>query len=146
MTEKDSYLLLLISELLDMIRQAKYITKFDVQQEYYNVCLREGDKYKAVFRTNQGLFEPTVMPFRLTNTPVTFQRFINHILADLINTRQVIVYLNDILIFANLLAQHNCLVQQVLKIIHKHYLFLKESKCEFAKTSIEYLSYIIREG
>ena len=37
MMEKDSYPLQLISELLDMVRQAKYITKFDVQQGYYNV-------------------------------------------------------------------------------------------------------------
>ena len=104
MIEKDSYSLPLISELLDIVRQAKYITKFDMQQGYYNVHLREGDEYKAAFRTNQGLFKPTVIPFGLTNTPTIFQRFINHILADLINTRQVVVYLNNILIFADSLA------------------------------------------
>ena len=86
------------------------------------------------------------MPFGLTNALATFQRFMNHILADLINTRQVVVYLDDILIFANLLTQHNHLVWQVLKILCKHCLFLKESKCKFAKTSIEYLDHIIREG
>ena len=70
----------------------------------------------------------------------------NHILADLINTRQVIVYLDNILIFANSLAQYNHLVCQVLKTLHKYHLFLKESKCKFAKTLIEYLSHIIGEG
>jgi hypothetical protein len=38
------------------------------------------------------------MPFDLSNTPATFQEFINEVLKDLIATGLVLVYLNDILI------------------------------------------------
>ena len=43
-----------------------------------------GDQEKAVFLTKQGLFEPTVMFFRLTNSPATFQTIMNHIFRDLV--------------------------------------------------------------
>src|SRR5258708_21077937 len=47
--------------------------------------IKEGDEWKAVFRTNQGLFEPTVMFFGLCNSPVMFQMMMNDILRDFIH-------------------------------------------------------------
>jgi len=38
-----------------------------------------------------GSFEPTVMSFRRTNSPATFQVMINEILEDLINKGKVAV-------------------------------------------------------
>ena len=64
----------------------------------YNICIKEGDKHKAVFITNQGLFEPTVMFFRLTNSPATFQTMMNVIFAKEIAKGWLIVYMDDILI------------------------------------------------
>ena len=46
-------------------------------QQYLH--LKEGDEGKAVFPTHKGLFEPMVMFFRLTNSPVTFQMMMNTI-------------------------------------------------------------------
>ena len=34
--------------------------------------IKEGDEWKAAFTTLEGLFEPTVMFFGLTNSPATF--------------------------------------------------------------------------
>jgi hypothetical protein len=45
-----------------------------------------------VFQTNQGLFEPTVMFFRLTNSPATFQAMINTLFHDLILQGKVVIY------------------------------------------------------
>ncbi len=84
MTIKNRYLLPLISELIDKLRGAKYFTKLDVRWGYNNVQIREGNEEKAAFRTNRGLFEPTVMFFRLTNSPATFQWMMNDIFRDLI--------------------------------------------------------------
>jgi hypothetical protein len=60
-----------------------------------NVHIKEGDEWKAAFRTNRGLFEPLVMFFRLTNSPVTFQTMMNDIFQDLISEGQVCVYLDN---------------------------------------------------
>ena len=43
----------------------------------YNVRIKEGDEWKAVFSMSEGSFEPTVMFFGLTNSPATFQAMMN---------------------------------------------------------------------
>ena len=77
MTVKNRYPLPLIQELLDKLKGARYFTKLDVRWGYNNVRIAEGDEWKAAFRTNRGLFEPTVMFFGLTNSPATFQAMMN---------------------------------------------------------------------
>ena len=46
---------------MDKIKDRKYFTKLDIQWGYNNVQIKEGDKWKAAFKTNQGLFKPTVI-------------------------------------------------------------------------------------
>jgi len=99
MTIKNKYPLPLIPELIDQLRGAKYFTKLDVRWGFNNVWIKEGDEWKAAFRTNRGLFEPLVMFFGLTNSPATFQTMMNEIFEDMISEGVVVVYLDDILIF-----------------------------------------------
>ena len=82
--------------------------------------IREGDKYKTVFQTNQGLFEPLIMLFGLTNSPATFQTMMNNIFHDLIAKGVVCIYLNDILIFTKTLEEHHCIVHLVLECLYQH--------------------------
>ncbi len=71
--------MMLISELVNQLRGAKYFTKLDVRWGFNNVRIQEGDEWKADFRTNRGLFEPLVMLFGLTNSPATFQTMMNEV-------------------------------------------------------------------
>jgi len=52
-----------------------------------------------------GLFESLVMMFGLCNALATFQTFMDTKLADLIDTGHVVVYLDNILIFAHTIAK-----------------------------------------
>ena len=61
MMVKNRYPLPLIQELIDKLKQSRVFTKMDVCWGYNNIHIAEGDKWKAAFRTNKGLFEPTVM-------------------------------------------------------------------------------------
>jgi len=49
---KNKYPLPLIQELIDKVQGAKYFTKLDIQWGYNNVRIKEGNKWKAAFRTN----------------------------------------------------------------------------------------------
>jgi hypothetical protein len=119
MTIKNRYLLPLISELLNKLRGVKVFMKLDIHWGYNNVQIKEGDEWKVAFRTNQGLFEPLVMFFGLTNSLATFQTMMNDVLWDLINEGKVIVYLDDILIFMENLEEHRTIVKQVLDTLQK---------------------------
>ncbi len=146
MTIKNRYPLPLISELMDKLRGAKYFSKLDVRWGYNNVRIKTGDEWKAAFRTNRGLYEPTVMFFGLTNSPATFQWMMNDIFKDLIASGKVTIYLDDILIMSKTKEEHRQITRRVLATLRKHKLFLKAEKCEFEVLETEYLGVIISEG
>ena len=110
---------------------------------FNNVRIKEGDEWKAAFRTNCGLFEPLIMYFGLTNSPATFQTMMDEIFEDLISEGVVVVYLDDILIFTETLDEHRRITRRALELLEKHKLYLRADKCEFEKTTVEYLGVII---
>ena len=50
------------------------------------------------FITPEGSFEPTVMFFGLKNSPATFHIMINKIFWDLINTREVVSFMDNVIV------------------------------------------------
>jgi Reverse transcriptase (RNA-dependent DNA polymerase) len=98
------------------------------------------------FKTNRGLFEPTVMFFRMCNFPATFQAMMDDIFMTMIDNKLVIVYMDDILIFADTKEELERITKLVLEKLQEHDLFLQAKKCEFCQTRIEYLGMIIKEG
>jgi len=72
-TIKDKMTLLLIGEVIDKLKEAKYFNKLDLIWRYNNIRIKEGDEWKVAFLMNKGLFEPQVMYFGLCNFPGTFQ-------------------------------------------------------------------------
>jgi RNase H-like domain found in reverse transcriptase/Reverse transcriptase (RNA-dependent DNA polymerase) len=142
---KNKYPLPLISKLINKLQGAKYFTKLNVHWGFNNVHMKEGDKWKAAFRMNCGLYKFLVMFFGLTNSPATFQTMMDGIPEELITEGIVVVYLDNILIFTKTVEEHQKIVQRVLGVLQTHGLSLKPEKCEFEKTSIEYLGVVISQ-
>jgi Reverse transcriptase (RNA-dependent DNA polymerase) len=115
LTIKNNYPLPLIANIVDKLKDACLFTKFDIRWGYNNVRIKDGDEWKAAFKTNHGMFEPLVMFFGLTNSPATFQSMMNSIFGDLITTGKVFIYMDDILIATATLEEHRDLVRQVLQ-------------------------------
>ncbi len=92
------------------------------------------------------MFEPLVMYFGMTNAPGAFQSLMNEIFRDLIMNNQLVVYLDDILIFSKTLDEHRKFVREVLRRLRLHDLYLKPEKCKFEKLETEFLGLIISEG
>ena len=119
---------------------------------YNNVCIKEGDKHKAMFKTCYGLYEPMVMFFGLTNSPATFQTMMNHIFHSIIAKHELLstsirVYMDDIAIATQTNDQdHMVAVHDVLAITAEHDLYFKLKKCLFHIPSIDYLGVIFEKG
>ena len=94
------------------------------------------------FRTRYGHYEYTVMPFRLTKALATFQELINNVLRPYLDIF-VIAYLDDILIYLENKEQHTKHVKQVLRALDEYSLRLKLKKCEFYKTKVNFLGYVV---
>ena len=114
-TEPDRFPIPLLQEMIDKVQKAKLFSKVDIREGFYNICVAEGDEWKVAFKTNSGLYKPTVMQFGLKNTPAVFQRMMNMQFADIIAQGNVIIYFDDILIATkDDLEAHRRAVGQVL--------------------------------
>ena len=131
---------------MDKLKGAKYFTKLDVWWGYNNIQIREGDEWKAAFKTNRGLFEPMVMFFGMCNSLATFQSMMDSIFIEVIEEGVTIVYMDDILIYAMTPELLEKYTKRILQKLQDHNLFLKAKKCEFNKTKMEYLGLVVEEG
>jgi len=141
-TKKNHYPIPLINDLINRLKDAKVYMKIDLWVGYNNIHIAPGHEYKTAFRTCYGLFEYLVMPFGMTNSPTTFQYFMNDIFHDMTDIF-VIIYLDNILIFSKNLDEHKIHIQKVLERLQEHNLHAKPEKCKFHTTSVEYLGIII---
>ena len=126
-----------------------------MQWGYNNVRIKDGDQWKVAFITNQGLFEPTVMFFGLTNSLATFQTMMNTIFAAEMAEGWLTIYMDNIAIHtkpelgetdAQHKEQHWQRVSKVLSILQHHNLFLKLEKCTFEQLSIDFLGIVVNQG
>jgi hypothetical protein len=114
-------------ELQDRVRGAKIFTKVDLKNSYNLIWIKYGDKWKMAFKTWYGLYEYTIMPFGLSNTPATFQNMMNHIFQDLLDLG-LIVSLDNILIYAETEEEHDHIITEVLKYLAENGLAISQDK------------------
>jgi hypothetical protein len=97
---------------------------------YNHIRIVEGEEWKTAFRTKFRHFKYLVMPFRLTNAPASFKRFIEEVLHKVLHCF-VVVYLDNILIFSENKNKHVEHVKEVLWELQKANIKLKLKKYEF---------------
>jgi len=90
-----------------------------------------------------GSFEPTVMFFRITNSPVTFQAIMNEILRDLINKEKVAAFVDNVLVGTEIKEGHDEIVEEILRRLEKNDLYVKPEKCIWKVRKIGFLGVII---
>ena len=145
-TIKDKTPLPLIGEVINKLKEAKYFNKLDLIWGYNNVRIKEGDEWKAAFLTNKELFKPPVIYFRLCNSPGTFQRMMNSIFQELLHEGVLANYMDDLVILARTMEELEERTIRFLKIVEKHNLCFKQSKCNFNMEEIPILEMIVEKG
>ncbi len=145
----------LIPQVIDRLRGCTLFTKVDVRWGYNNIHIKEGDEWKAAFLTPEGLFEPTVMFFGLTNSPTTFQMMMNTIFRTEVAQGWLSVYMDDIAVHTKPEGQeteqqhvfhHRQYVHHMLNKLEQNDLYLKPEKCNFEQKEIDYLGVIVGNG
>jgi len=123
-------------------------SKFDIRWGYNNIRIREGDEWKGAFKTRQGLFEPKVMFFGMSNLPASFQRFINtHIMEEFgrkfreMGRRCLKNYMDDFGLGTLLkdIDVHIQMIHFLFNLLAKHGLHLKLSKSIFIQPQMDFL-------
>lgn len=104
-TVKDRFPLPLIEDILETVGSAKVFSKLDLMADYHQIRMANEDIAKTAFSSDSGHYEWTVMPFRLTNAPATFQKFMNNILAP-VRGKCAMMYIDDIIIYSATKEEH----------------------------------------
>ena len=115
----------LILDLIDNIEKKEIFTKMDLRWDYDNVRIKKGNEWKAAFSMSDGVFEPMVIFFRLTNLPVTFQVMMNDLLRDMIKVGDIAVFIDDVMVGTETEEEHDDILKEVLKRMVENDLFIK---------------------
>jgi len=83
------------------------------------------------------------MFFGLTNSPATFQAMMNELLRDLINTRKVAAFIDDVIIGTEIEEGHDELVAEVIKRLEENDLYVKLEKCRWKVREVGFLGVVI---
>lgn len=138
----DSYPLPNITDILDKLGHSIYFTTLDLASGFHQIELDPKDIPKTAFSTPYGHYEFLRMPFGLKNAPATFQRAMDSVLYGLQGER-CFVYLDDIVIFASSLHEHEQKLTEVFERLRQHGLKIQPDKCEFLRKEVAYLGHII---
>ena len=92
---------------------------------------------------NKDIFEPQVMYFELCNSLETFQRMMNSIFQELLHEGVLANYMDDFIILTKTIKELKEQMIRFLKIVEKHNLCFKRSKCNFNMEEIPILGVII---
>ena len=140
---KINYPLPLILNIIENIGTKKMFIKMDLRQEYNNMRIKEGNKWKAVFTTPEELFKLIVMFLGLTNSLATFQTIMNELLRDLINIEKVESFIDDIVVEMESEEEHDELVKEILRRLEENDLYVKLEKYRQKVRKVDFLGVVI---
>ena len=120
----------------------RYFTTLDLVRGYYQVPLDPETAEYTAFSSTRNHYQFKRLSFGLTNAPAAFQREMQVVLREF-NSKQVVVYLDDILVMGRTFEEHLHLVEKVLLTLEEHGMKIKPSKCSFLKEEVKFLGHMV---
>ena len=136
----DVYPLPRVEDLFATLAGGKAFTKLDLAQAYQQIPLEESSKQYVTINTHKGLFRYNRLPFGVSAAPSIFQRIMENLLQGI---PHVSIYLDDILITGTTETEHLNTLDEVLSRLVTAGFKLKQKKCGFLLSSVEYLGHKI---
>ena len=143
-TINDSYPLPNIADILDQLGNSQYFSTFDLASGYHQVLLKPEDRYKMAFSTPNGHWQFVKTPMGLAPAPATFQRMMETLLRGL-QYAEMLVYLDDIIVYAKDLQDHERKLELLFERLISANLKLQPDKVQFLRKEIAFSGHVISE-
>ncbi|MBW0467774.1 hypothetical protein O181_007489 [Austropuccinia psidii MF-1] len=135
-TKVERYPIPMIPHALDKLEKAKYITKMDCMKGSH----QDGDKPNSIkllrIICHMGIYEYTRIPFGIQNAPAHFQRMMDTIFQEEILEGWMVVYIDDIIIYSEILEDHVNYIGRVLSKCTPINLKISLKKCNFGQEEL----------
>ncbi len=141
-TIPDQYTTPCIEDALNALTGSQWFSVLDLRSGYYQIAMSEEDKEKTAFICPLGFFQFERMPQGITGAPATFQRLMEKAVGDM-NLLQVLVYLDDVIVFGKTLEEHEDRLLKVLDRLGEVGLKLSVDKCQICLPRVKYLGHIV---
>lgn len=135
---------ILLEEVFHRIEKAKWFSKLDIKNAFWQIELEEECKLFTGFILETQTYVFNRLPFGLKTSGASFTRAISTILGPLLEER-TIVYLDDILIATETLEGHTIVMSEVLRRLQEKGVVLNSGKCEFLQHRVKLLGHHFEE-
>jgi hypothetical protein len=136
----------LVEDVIDQLGKSVWFTALDLQSGFWQIRMAQEDMKKTALITKTGLYDWTVMPFRLKNATSTFTRTMSEVFKDLGNTF-LKVFVDDLNVHSETWNDHIRHLDAVLSKLREINLKFNPSKCSIVAKSITFLGHVVsKEG
>ena len=118
-------------------------TVCDGYSGYFQIRIAKEDQKRTTFITPWGCFAYRVMPFGLTTSLVTFQRFVTHVFQPFFG-KSIRVFIDDFCIYSSQL-HHLGNVREGFSQLHQLGGQLNVYKCHIGESQVSLLGHIISQ-
>ena len=139
---KDPFPMPWIDQLVDATVGHPRMSFLDAFQGYHQIPLALDDQEKTAFVTLIGNYHYKVMPFSLKNAGSTYQRMMTKMFEPQLGI-SIEVYVDDMVVKSKVVSKHVGDLTSIFKILRKHKLRLKASKCSFGVGLGKFLGYMV---
>ncbi len=138
--KREQYPMKTIEEVISQMPNAKFFSKLDATQGYWQVRLDDESSIKCTFNTPFGRYRFNRLPFGISSAPEVFQNIMSQIFDG---HEGIEVIVDDLLIWGETQQQHDERLKQVLNIAREAGIKLNKDKCEIGLQQVTYIGHTL---
>lgn len=125
-------------EIRTKLKGAKLFSKLDITSAFHHLKISERSSELTTFLAPDGMYRFKRLVFGVNCAPEIFQRTMENLFREV---EGIIIYIDDILIFAKDKVELDERTEAVLRILSENNLTLNHNKCEYGKETIDFLGH-----
>ena len=140
--ERERFPIPTVEEILHEMNGSKVFSKLDLKWGFHQLELSEESRDLTTFATHLGNFRYKRLNFGVTSAPELYQHTIQDILSDCEGSKNMI---DDIIIFADSVEEHDKRLDAVLSKLKECGLTLNREKCVYRMNELKFLGFLLSE-
>lgn len=139
----ENYMIPSFDTLAAKLSGKKVFSVFDLKEGFWQIGLSQEASELCTFNTPYGCYRFKRLPYGVKIGPEVFQKHNERNFSDIPG---VFVYIDDVLIAADSMEEHDRILAQVLERARKLNIKFNESKVQYRVSEVKYMGKIISEG